>query len=51
MIDVAAGGSFTIIKATACEVARGAIAGEGAGIGEWRVLGSGAVAARVTVMR
>ena len=28
------------IKATACEAARGAIAGEGAGIGEWGVLGS-----------
>ena len=51
MIDVAAGGSFDIRKATACEAARGAIAGEGAGIGEWRVLGSGVVAARGTVMR
>ena len=38
MIDAAAG-EATAIKATACEAARGAIAGEGAGIGEWRVMG------------
>ena len=50
-IDVEAGVSFTIIKATACEAARGAIAGAGAGIGEWRLLGSGAVAARGIIMR
>ena len=35
MIDVEAGGSFAIIKATACEAARGAIAARR------RVLGSG----------
>ena len=51
MIDVADGRLLDIIKAKACEAARGAIAGEGAGIGEWRVLGSGVVAAIGTVMR
>ena len=52
-MDAAAGEATAMIKATACEAARGAIAGEGAGIGEWGVLGSvvAGVAARGIVMR